>query len=550
MANKLKITILVTLLIVILAGFGLPAAQLGMHPASGQQPYTYIFPLFLYQPYPLPSTSYYMTTLKSDYLYRLGCQLGTRDKNTPGTQNSVAVLAFGYPRCFASGGYGANLFGYGPVSISNVSNAVKQFALGYYNCTGSDNASNLVIGAGTSNYLGGTEPCNTHTKATAHGNAWSAMVRDLNQWANTQGIFQQVQIFGANDIEVGWNTPAWSRAWIAGFEQVSGNFLLHFGDAAGCPYEDNPHWSCGTSTYPEWTVEDVWYVSYGAPSALPLPLIYLTNGVHAKQWAHLSRYSVTQHGYRMDFTGVFTQWQACQQFGGCDFIDNTPEAAYQQLSFELHKYPATAQELAWMTDIRWIMQNELTATGSLQEATADEGVVHPAQQGADLLDSVLDEPSISSTLRSSLETKQSTFQSVADQVALSRINPAPKERLITIPPTESVELDFFSGIIERGEIPGLPYGAEINNVYQSQTDRGYVQVGAGSSPVGEKRGALYVIIASPGQLIVQSTLIPAPEGCGPLAIVSEIEGLLDIVSSNGCFFTFNLSTLSLLQSPP
>jgi hypothetical protein len=549
MARILKITFLIVIFIALLVGFVIPAPQHGLQPAFGQQPYTYIFPLFLYQPHLLTSTSYYITTLNAGFLYNLGCQLGTRDKNTPGAQNSVAVLAFGYPRCSAAGSYGANLFGYGPASISNVRDAVRQFALGYYNCTGSDITSNLVIGAGTSNYLGGTDPCNTLAKATAHGKAWSTMVRDLNQWAVSQGIIQQVQIYGANDIELGWNSPAWSRAWIAGFEQVSGNFMLHFGDAAGCPYEDNPHWSCGTSTYLGWTIEDVWYVSYGAPSALPLPLIYLTTGVHAKQWANLSRYSVTQHGYRMDFTGVFTQWRACQQFGGCYTTDNTPDAAYQQLSFELSKSPATAQNLPWKTDIRWIMQNEITAAGFLQEEPADESVVHPARECADALNAVLDEPLMSTVLRSSLESKQAIYQSIADLVALSQKNPAPKGELITLSPADAPELTFHSGIFERGEIPGLPYGAELNNVWQSQTESGYMQVGAGSSPEGEQRGALYVIMVSLDQMTIQSTLIQAPEGCGPLTIVRESEGLLDIISSDGCQFTFDLSTLSLLQAP-
>jgi hypothetical protein len=324
MMKRVKIFLLSALLIILIAGLHNPQVLISPQSVYGQQPYIYHFPIFLKLDPSSASTSYYMTTLNNGTIYNLGCQLGTRDKNTPGAQNSVAVLAFGRPRCFTSGGYGANLFGYGPASISNVGNAVKQFALGYYTCTGSDNTSNLVIGAGTSNYQGVTESCDSLAKTKAHGAAWSGMVRDLNQWAVTQGIFHQVQVYGANDIELGWISPAWTRAWLSGFEQVSGNLMLHFGDAAGCPYEDKPHWSCGTSTYPEWTQEDVWYLSYGAPSALPLPLIYLTNGVHAKQWAYLSRYSVLQHGYRMDFTGVFTQWAYCQQFSWCGSTDNTP----------------------------------------------------------------------------------------------------------------------------------------------------------------------------------------------------------------------------------
>ncbi|MFU8827496.1 MAG: hypothetical protein ACNA70_08395, partial [Brevefilum sp.] len=307
MAKHIKFILFTTLFLILFTGGLIFGALSPARPAHGQETYTYHFPLWVNQDPSPVSTSYYITTLNNEFLFNLGCQQGTHDKNTAKAQNSVAVLAFGYPRCFDGGGYGANLFGYGPASTSDVSNAVKQFALGYYACTGSDDQSNLVIGVGTSNYRGPSDPCNTTAKNTAHGAAWSGMVRDLNQWALSQGIFHQVQIYGANDIEVGWNSPAWSRAWVTGFDQVSGNFMLHFGDAAGCPYEDNPHWSCGSYPYNEWTVEDVWFVSYGSPSALPLPLIYLTNGVHAKQWAYLSQYSLSEHGYRMNFTGVFTQ---------------------------------------------------------------------------------------------------------------------------------------------------------------------------------------------------------------------------------------------------
>lgn len=548
MAKIIKISLLFVLFIALLAA-SLPAANVGTQSAFGKQPFVYHFPLFLNQNYPATSTSYYMTSLNTDLSYRLGCQLGTRDKNTPGAQNSVAVLAFGYPRCFSGGGYGANLFGYGPATLDNVSTAVKYFALGYYTCTGSDNKSNLVVGVGTSNYLGSTEPCNTHAKARAHGTAWSAMVREINQWAVTLGIFHQVQVYGANDIEVGWNSPAWSRAWVTGFDQVSGNFMLHFGDAAGCPYEDRPYWPCGTSTYPEWTLEDVWYVSYGAPSALPLPLIYLTTGVHAKQWAYLSQYSVAKHGYSMDFTGVFTQWQYCQQFSWCNTTDNTPEAAHQQLTYELNKSPTTAQDLRWKTDIRWIMQNEVTAAGSAQDDPGDEAVVHPALERADALDAALEAPAISTELRSSLESKQSTYQTMADMVAISSHNPAPKDGQIFIFTAEGREMDFVSGIIENGEIPGLPYGVEIINVWQAQTDQGYLQIGAGASPQDAERGALYLVLGSPDKMTFQSALIEAPEGCGPLAILSESEGQLEIQSIDECLFMFDLSTWNLTATP-
>lgn len=539
-------------LIVLLAALliGVPGADIiiSTPPAYGQPPFIYHFPVFFNQTHTPASPSYYMTTLNGGFIYNLGCELGTRDKNQSGAQDNVVVMAYGYPRCFTGGGYGANLFGYGPATLADIQTAVKYFAAGYYTCTGNDSDSNLVIGVGTSNYLGGTEPCNTDSKAANHGRAWSGMVREINQWLLAQGIFHQVQAFGANDMELGWNSPSWSRAWLVGFEGVSGNFMLHFGDAAGCPYENNPHWTCGTSSYPQWTVDDVWFVSYGSPSALPLPLIYLTNGVHAKQWAYLSQYSVQQHGFRMDFTGVFTQWFACQQFGNCDFIDNTPEQAYQQLSFELNKFPATAQDLRWKTDIRWILQSELTSADMNQDDIQDTQTIHPLQRDATALNLALETPYLSPTLYTSFEIKQLAFQSMADMAAISKNNPAPKDAPLTLPLPRSEDPVFHSGIIQNGEFPGRPYGVDISNVWQAQTEMGYLQVAAGTSPGDGQRGAVYLILASPNRLTFQSDLLLAPEGCGALSITGEDENLLQLQSDNGCQLMLDLQDFTLTQA--
>jgi hypothetical protein len=541
----IKFSFLIVLLAALLIGILSSDIIINISPAYGQQPYIYYFPLFFTQTHTSASPSYYMTTLNAGFIYNLGCELGTLDQNQSGAQDNVVVLAFGYPRCFEGGGYGANLFGYGPATLEDIQTAVKFLAAGYYTCTGNDKDSNLVIGVGTSNYLGGTEPCETESQAADHGKAWSGMVHEINQWLLAQGIFHQVQAFGANDMELGWNSPTWSRAWLAGFEGVSGNFMLHFGDAAGCPYEDNRHWTCGTPSYPQWTVEDVWFVSYGSPSALPLPLIYLTTGVHAKQWAFLSQYSVQQHGYRMDFTGVFTQWFACQQFGNCAFIDNTPEQAYQQMSFELNKFPTTAQDLSWKTDIRWILQSELTSAGIKQNVMQDTEIIHPLQKDANALASALESPYLSPILNTSLAMKQMTFQSMADMAAISRSNPAPKEAALTSPLHQSADPLFHSGIIQNGEFPGRPYGVDINNVWQAQTENGYLQVAAGTSPGDGQRGAVYLILASPDQLTFESELILAPEGCTTLSITTEEENRLFLQSDNGCQLMLDLQDFSL-----
>ena len=391
----------------------------------GTQQFTF-FPLFSYDEVRPAATSYYLPTVDGDFLYGLGCKQGLSDLEAEGAQDSVAVLDFSYPVYDNGFGYGAALFEdnptqhpTAPVSIEAISQAVKHFARGYYHCSGLDSESNLVIGVGTNNKL---ISINTEERASGHGKAWGAMVSDLNQWALEQRILHQVQFYGASNIE-SWGTPSWTYAWLSGFEQNENVFMLHFGDAAGCPYDERPYLDCNG----DWSVESIWYVSWGAPSALPLPLIYLTNGIHAKQWAFLSRYSVENHGFRMDFTGVFTGWQYCQQFPQwCNGIDNSPEEAYQQMMTELNKNPATQQTLRWSTDIRWVRESEVA--GSSRDLLESSTIIndHPVYVEISKIEGALLESGLSETLRASLLTKYNTYKNLADWINISRQAPAPK----------------------------------------------------------------------------------------------------------------------------
>ncbi len=542
---------LVFLFLVLLASIVSTAPISTVSSASGQNNFNYLFPIFFNtQSIIHVSPSYYVTTLNSSYLNNLGCELGRRDLSLPGGQDSVAVLAFGCPRCLKNGEFGANLFGIAPATINEISTAVKHFAAGYYRCTGTDYSSNLVIGVGTSNYPGGSAPCSSISNAAAHGKAWSNMVRDINNWLKSQGLFHQVQAFGASDIELGWNSPEWSRAWVNGFGQVSGNFLLHFGDAAGCPYDERPSWSCGTSSFPSWTMEDVWYVSYGAPPVLPLPLIYLTTGVHAKQWAYLSQYSATRHGHRMNFTGVFTQWDACQQMGGCNYTDNNPDQAYQQLNRELSKHPATAQFIPWKTDISWILNRSNSIVQSTILPDINEETTHPLQSFAEYDDSKLDSLSLSLPMQITLDKKFSNFQALTQKMDISRLNPADKNNSLSGTLAVTGEEIFEEGLLQRGEIPGRPYGVEINNVWQMQTQEGFAQVAAGSAPDDPQLGAIYLVLTDLNRISFQLEVFLAPQGCGPLEITATTNNLLTLQSIEGCDLSFDIpeKTLKLIEN--
>jgi hypothetical protein len=93
--------------------------------------------------------------------------------------------------------------------------------------------------------------------------------------------------------------------------------------------------------------------------AQAVPEIYLSTGANARQWQTLSKYSALKKGSRIDFSGVMTQYGACQQRGGCTFSDgsdmmNTPEEGLSQLwTYTFNDAATRMSGIRWMTDIRY-----------------------------------------------------------------------------------------------------------------------------------------------------------------------------------------------------
>lgn len=502
---------------------------------------TYL-PFFSNSRVPLYSTSYYMITIDTSFTYDLGCELGTRDQQEPGTQDSVVVLDFGLPYYSVENGFGTYLFGFGPVGLSEIRIAAESFAEGYYTCTGSDNDSNLVLGLGTNNK---PNSLNTVYKLTSHGEHWANMIDYLNQILLDRNMLQQVQAYGASDIELDWNSPTNTKAWLAGYGSQAEAPLLYFGDAAGCPFDAVPGLTCGTANYPEWTMDDVWYVSWGFEPSLPLPLIYLTSGVHAQQWATLSQYAYDNHGARMDITGVFTQWQACEQWHTCDDTDNTPEEAFWQLSNELNENPETAQELDWSTDIRWVLEGE--AYPERDQSASTSGNTLPASLTGlmENLTTTLQSRSIETDTEAQISSKLALLEGLAEKMQISGANPAPKDRTITWIAESYADPEFLTGIIPHGEIAGLPYGAEIGTVWQAQTESGYLQIGAGSSPDHPGQGALFIQNISLDKTSIHSTLLVTEELNGRLDIMEATPTSLLLQSESGIGYIFDLETYTL-----
>lgn len=282
-------------------------------------------------PAPSASLSRFMNTVDTEILYLEGKHLGTLAAST--TRDDIIVLDFGWPKYDAKTKiYGTLLFsgfgaGHNFASTNEIENAVRAFAQGYHDqiiLNNNANGSKVAIAIGTNNKKGASYK---------HAQAWASMVDKVNSWAKCHE-YSEIIVVAASDMEMGWNSARNTRTWVNGYKSyfLDNNrpfiTLYNYGDATGCPPDGN----CNNG----WTQEDVWYISWGSGISSPLPEIYTTNSSQAKEWANLVKYSFTKDPNNpMIIAGVMTQYQACQDQGGCSGTNNTPEQGWTHTSINL-----------------------------------------------------------------------------------------------------------------------------------------------------------------------------------------------------------------------
>jgi hypothetical protein len=279
-----------------------------------------------------------------------GC---ARGESLPPWGWGTVILDFGYPR-MQNGEYGAaTLVDFTFVSTTTIVTLTRSFLDGFAECNGT---ARLYLALGVNNA--------SEAVTRAHGRAWAQMINRLNQdvWDNPHWL-GRFWVLGAIDAEPGWNSSQATREWVEGYTEVAdlldlGSYLLNFGSCDGCPFRGCP--SCQPSN--GWTLEDLWYISWGAEAAEPFPEIYLTNGVNAEQWFHVARYGLETHQRVMIFTGVLTTWTACQETRDeqCQTterragIDNQPMEGYLQMHRILSSHPILSQAYPrFSSDISW-----------------------------------------------------------------------------------------------------------------------------------------------------------------------------------------------------
>jgi len=259
-------------------------------------------------------------------------------------RDTIVILDFGKPvsrRFHHHHGprhYGASLFRkHGFASVTSIRRASQAYARGVWSCTRRLESFQIRVGIGTSNW--GT------AVTRAHGKAWGELVNQANIWARARGYGTKIEFAGANDIELSWNGPRATKSWVHGYESVAKHPYYDYGAAEACP----PIRRCAGA----WTLEDVWYVSWGALHAWPIPEIYTPNWSNARQWYHLALYSYKRHGTAMRIVGVMSQRGACRVARDpCRGMNNSPVRAWWQLTHLLNRDPRTRQHLLWATDIR------------------------------------------------------------------------------------------------------------------------------------------------------------------------------------------------------
>jgi len=280
--------------------------------------------------------SFYIANTSTAAMGQLGCY----SSETSGRM----TLFFGAPTD-VGGNFGATLWGAQNRTIAQIGELARNFVRGFVWCR--PGGQQALVGLGTSNSAADTKP---DAWLAGHGATWASMVRSVAEWAE-RTYPGTVRIYGAWDVEPSWSAFAKADRWMQGYNGFPGRRPLHVhASADGCPRDAATGGPCNNG----WNQYFVWRLAWWYDPSLPLPQVYATSGVNARQWQKLAEYGARSRHDRIVFSGVMTQWGACQQRGGCNLTNNRPEQGHDQLLLNLQSSPLTYQDhLDTVTDIRW-----------------------------------------------------------------------------------------------------------------------------------------------------------------------------------------------------
>lgn len=319
-------------------------------------------------PSPRPGPSYYLENVNT--IKDRGTALGVDALNTPGAQNYLVILVYGYPGRNTAGQYGA-FYSFQPtvfITQSDIINSASDFARNFYYGSGSDTASTLRLIIGVNNCCSGV----SLSTFQSHGQAWASVVNGIKTQVDAC-CASRVSVVAGLDAESEWNRPYRTTQWLTYYMNGSSCDPDAAGDY-GCMYNygnmviSASGDACATGdSQTDWTACDLWYLSWGAlkngkPFPRALPQIYHTSssqppyGTDATAWKNLSIYSIDRKSVGpIWFVGSLTQFARCGPIcddGHGQYNNNTPEQGWSLLMDALGSDSRIAQLVRWSTDIR------------------------------------------------------------------------------------------------------------------------------------------------------------------------------------------------------
>jgi hypothetical protein len=280
--------------------------------------------------------SHYVGNSSGSAMGRLGCY----NSDVSGR----ATLFFGAPTA-VGGAHGATLWGGADRTVGQIGELVKDFIRGFAWCR--RGGQQVLVGMGTSNSAFDRR---ADDWLVGHGRAWAEVVRSVDDWV-TQTYPGLARVYGAWDAEPSWSTYDKAEMWMQGYNGVPGRRPVHTHFSAdGCPRNSSDGGACNNG----WNQHHLWRLSWEYDVSLPMPQIYATSGVNARQWQKIAEYGARHRGNGIVFGGAMTQWGACSQVGGCHLTNNMPHEAHNQLLWHLNSSPLTVHHfLETSTALHW-----------------------------------------------------------------------------------------------------------------------------------------------------------------------------------------------------
>jgi len=257
------------------------------------------------------TTSLYEATTDAHTMYMQGCRAAHGAEG-------IVILDWGQPVYLGNGQYGTYDFGGHDDADTDILHASANFVLGVWACR--TPITNIALALGESNYYSGNALPLTSAAWYADGQQWGQLVNNLNSFV-VSNHYNVLGIYGAGDLETGWQTFALTSSLVNGYNNTSSLTYFDFGD-------DAPGY---------WTNYQTWYIAYGAHNSLPLPEIYY-NADAIYDWQALNIWACTYMGGPMYIRGVMSTT-----------IGNTPAQAWTAMYQASASNACTARTLPWMT---------------------------------------------------------------------------------------------------------------------------------------------------------------------------------------------------------